>query len=174
MADLLTHALVAYSIAVMLSYRYDWLTTPYVTVCMMGSFIPDMTKVSLALSSDVLEGWLGVPFDWFALHTVGGSFVSVLVGTVLVPGEYRKRVFGLLALGAASHLILDALLLTPSGHMSPMLWPLTDYQFAIPGVYLSSDRWPAVVSAGLAAVVWYVRYRRYPPAWHRTSTSTDR
>jgi len=157
MADLLTHALAAYVIAVALSFRYEWITAPYVTVCMMGSMIPDMTKISLVLSSEQIEAGLGIPFDWYALHTVGGSFLSVLIGTVLVPSAYRKRIFALLAIGAASHLVLDAFLFKPSGFMSPMLWPLTDYQFSIDGFYLSSDRWPAFVSGVLAAIVWQAK-----------------
>ena len=157
MADLLTHVFVAYVIAAVLSFRYEWITSPYVTVCMMGSMVPDMTKISLALSSEQIEAALGIPFDWGALHTVGGSFVSVLIGTVLVPSEYRKRIFALLAIGAASHLILDAFLFKTSGHMSAMLWPLTDYRFAIDGFYLSSDRWPALLSGALAAIVWQAK-----------------
>lgn len=157
MADLLTHVFVAYIIAVVLSFRYEWITSPHVTVCMMGSMLPDMTKISLVLSSEQVEAALGIPFDWYALHTVGGSFVSVLIGTVLVPSTYRKRVFALLAIGAISHLVLDAFLFKPSGYMSPMLWPLTDYRFAIDGFYLSSDRWSAVVSGVLATIVWQAK-----------------
>lgn len=161
MPDLLTHALIGYLLGTALSFRYEWVTTPYVTVCMMGAFIPDLTKIYLVVSSSHVESWFGLPFDWFALHTVGGSIVSVAVGTVLVPRSYRRRVFGLLVLGASSHLLFDALLFTPSGYMSPMLWPVIDSHPAVPGFYLSSDRRPAVIAAVLAAVVWVAR-RRYP------------
>jgi len=72
MPDLLTHALIGYIIATTASFRYDWLTPPWVTICMMGTFIPDLTKIKLVVSSYQIEQFLGVPFDWFALHTVGG------------------------------------------------------------------------------------------------------
>jgi hypothetical protein len=157
MPDLLTHALIGYILATTLSLKYDWLTPPWVTIAMMGTFIPDLTKIRLVIPSYQVEGFLGVPFDWLALHTVGGSIVSVLIGTVLVPDEYRKRVFALLAVGAGSHLFFDALLITTSGYMSPMLWPITAYSFAMPELYLSSDRWPAVVASGLAVIVWWLR-----------------
>jgi len=162
MPDLLTHALVGYIIATALAFNYEWLTPPWVTIAMMGTFIPDLTKIKLVVPSYQIEQLLGVPFDWFGLHTIGGSVVSVLIGTVLVPHEYRKRVFALLAVGAGSHLFLDALLITTSGNMSPMLWPITAYSFAMPELFLSSDRWPAIVAGALATSVWWLKHSRTP------------
>ena len=160
MPDLLTHALVAYTIAVGLSVRYQWLTPPYVTVAMMGAFIPDLTKIRLLVPSWQLEAWLGLPFEWGALHTVGGTLVSVLIGVAVVRQTDRRRVFGLLAMGASSHLVLDSLLAFPAGRMKFVLWPLTTYRPVFDGLFLSTDRWPVVVAAGLAASAWYLRYHR--------------
>jgi len=165
MPDLLTHALVGYVLAVAASYRYRWLTPPYVTVPMMGAFIPDLAKIRLLVPSWQVEGWLGVPFDWVGLHTLGGAFVAVLVGVVLVRTADRKRVFGLLAAGAGSHLVLDALLWFPSGRMKPVLWPLLTARPRFEGLFVSTARWPALVAAVLAALAWYLRYHRSPPAW---------
>ena len=161
MPDLLTHALIGYTIATTLGFRYRWLTPPWVTVCMMGTFIPDLTKIRLLIPNYRVEQYLGTPFDWFGLHTAGGSVVSVLIGAILVPREYRRRVFALLTLGAGSHLLFDAFLIKTSGHMSPMLWPITDFGFAMPGFYLSSDRWPALVTGILAALVWLATQRSH-------------
>jgi hypothetical protein len=162
MPDLLTHAIVGYIIGTTLAFKYEWITPPWVTIAMMGTFIPDLTKIKLVVESYQIEQLLGIPFDWFGLHTVGGSIISVLIGTVLVPSEYRKRVFALLVVGASSHLLLDSLLITTSGYMSPMLWPITDYGFGMPGFYLSSDRWPAVVAGSIAALLWWVKYKQRP------------
>lgn len=159
MPDLLTHALVMYSVVMVASWRYEWLTPSFVTVAMMGAMIPDMTKIRLVLPSPRVESMLGIPFDWFALHTLGGAVVAVLIGTVLVPQDQRTRVLSLLALGAASHLLLDALLVNPSGHSYAVFWPLSQYHPPTPGLYLSTDRWPAIVSGAVAAVVW-IRTRR--------------
>lgn len=159
MPDLLTHALVMYSVVTVASWRYERLTPSFVTVAMMGAMIPDLTKIRLVLPSYRVESVLGVPFDWFALHTAGGSAIAVLIGTVLVPREYRTRVLSLLALGAASHLLLDALLVNPSGHSYAILWPLTQYHPPTPGFYLSTDRWPAIVTGTIAGAVW-ARTRR--------------
>lgn len=161
MPDLLTHALVMYVVLTVASWRVEWLAPRYVTVGMMGAMIPDLTKVRLVVPSYRVESVLEIPFDWFALHTLGGSLVSVLIGTVLVPPRYRTRVFSLLALGATSHLLLDALLINPSGYSYALLWPLTGYQPPTPGLYLSTDRWPALVTGTLAALVWlYTRRLR--------------
>jgi hypothetical protein len=37
--------------------------------------------------------------------------------------------------------------------MSPMLWPITAHSFAMPELYLSSDRWPALVAGGLTVLL---------------------
>lgn len=68
--------------------------------------------------------------------------------------------FLLLALGAASHHALDAVLINASGYSYALFWPLTTYHPPTPGLFLSSDRWPAAVSALLAIGVWYLRYHQ--------------
>ena len=162
MPDLLTHVLFAYTVVTIASWRYEWLAPPYVTVAMMGAMIPDMTKIALAFPSYRVESVLGVPFDWFALHTAGGSFVAVLVGTVLVPREHRKRVFLLLVFGASSHHLLDAMLINASGYSYAVLWPLTQYAPPTPGLYLSTDRWPTLAMGAVAVLVRAIGGRRDP------------
>lgn len=160
MPDLLAHALIAYSLATSLSWRYEWLSPSYVTVAMAGAFIPDLTKISLLVSDSAIESMLGVPFDWFALHTLGGSLVSLAIGVVLVASSERRRVAALLGLGAASHLFADALLLNPSGRSYAVFWPLSYYHPPTPGLYLSTDPQPTIVAAAVAAVVFVAARRR--------------
>jgi hypothetical protein len=156
MPDLLAHALIAYSAATVLSWRLAWLSPAYVTVAMTGAFIPDLMKIRLVLDEQIVAALLGVPFDWFALHTLGGAVVSLLVGVVLVAADERRRVAGLLGLGAGSHLLADALLLSPSGRSYPIVWPLSRINPPTPGLYLSTDPEPMVVAAAVAAVVFAV------------------
>lgn len=160
MPDLLTHALVGYSLGTLLSLRYEWLTPQYVTVCMMGAFIPDMTKIQLVIPSEVVAATLSLPFEWSGIHTLGGAAISIAIGVILTDAAYRRRVAALLAIGAGSHLVLDALLFKPSGFMAPLWWPLTAQRFAIDGLYLSSDRWPAAVAAVIAAGCWAIARKR--------------
>jgi len=160
MPDLLSHAFIAFTLCTLLSLRFDWLTGEYVTVGMAGAFIPDMAKIKLLVDSATVEAALGVPFDWLGVHTLGGAFVAVLVGTVVADRRDRRRVFGLLSLGAASHLFADALLLKASGQSYEVLWPLTRYHPPTPGLYLSTDVWLAGVTGTVAvAVSLAVQYR---------------
>lgn len=156
MPDLLSHALLAYSLAMIASWRYDWITRPYVTVAMAGAFIPDIAKAELVVPSDRVELLLGVLFDWFGIHTTGAVICSVLIGVLLVHSNERVRVSLLLTLGAASHLIADAFLLKPTGVSYPVLWPLTRVYPPTPGLYLSTDIEPAIVLGTMALLVYGV------------------
>lgn len=156
MPDLLSHAFVAYTLCTLLAVRYRWLTPRYVTVGMAGAFVPDIAKIDLAVGGAVVGNALGVPFSWFGIHTLGGAAVAALVGVVLAASGERRRVAALLALGAASHLAADALLLKASGHSYPVLWPLTVYHPPTPGLYHSTDLWPSVATGAAALAAWLV------------------
>ena len=156
MADLFTHVLAGFVIGVVLSWRYDWLTYPFVVVVMLGAALPDLNRLELIISSSTVHALLGVPFSWEPLHRAGGTLLLVCIGALLAPSEYRRAVFALLFVGAASHYVLDFFLYKPSGVTAPLLWPFVTHGFAVEGFYLSSDRWPAVVATVVAVVVWYV------------------
>jgi len=152
--DLLSHAFIAYTLCTLLAARYRWLTPQYVTVGMAGAFVPDIAKVDLVLPGAVVGKALGVPVSWFGVHTLGGAAVAALVGVVLAASGERRRVAALLALGAGSHLAADALLVKASGHSYPVLWPLTVYHPPTPGLYLSTDVWPAFATGTAALAAW--------------------
>lgn len=154
MPDLLTHAFLAYALGMVLAWRYGWLTSRYVTVIMAGAFIPDIAKIALIIPSNRIAALVNMPFSWFGIHTAGGAVVAVLIGVVIVHSSERRRIFLLLSLGAASHLIADAFLIKAYGHSYPLLWPLTAYAPPTPGLYLSTDLWPAIVTGTLALSLW--------------------
>lgn len=160
MPDVLTHVFWGYIIGTLLSFRYDWLDARFVTVVMLGALLPDLTKISIVIDSALVEQFLGIPFDWGAIHRLGGVVVASAIGALLAGPGYRRRVFALLLVGAASHLLLDALLINVSGYSYDLLWPLTTYSPPTPNLFLSSDRWPAVVSGALAALLWAFNRRR--------------
>ena len=162
MPDLLAHALAAYVLGTLLSWRYDWLDGAYVTVAMAGAFVPDLVKVKLLVPNWEVAAVLGQPFSWDPLHYLGGVVLSVLVGVLVVaPGDRRRvRALALLSLGASSHLVLDSLLRTATGRAFPVFWPLSSYRPPTPGLYLSTEPEPTVLFGVLALVVWYVDRRR--------------
>ena len=154
MPDLLAHVFIAYVICRLLSLRVSWLTRPYVTVGMVGAFIPDLVKIKLLLPSGVVSQALGVPFDWGSLTTGGGTLLSVLIGVVLLNSSERRRGGGILAIGAGSHLFADSLLQTPTGHTVQLFWPVSQYKVSSPGLYLSTQPEPMLVTGAVATVVW--------------------
>lgn len=154
MPDLLTHALLAYSLATLLSWRYAWITKPYVTAAMAGAFIPDLIKIYLVLPSETVHQLIGLSFSWEPLRTSGGVVISILIGVILVAPQHRRRAFLTLSLGAGSHLLTDALLRTPSGRSYPILWPITRYNPPTPGLYLSTDIAPGIIAAIVAITIW--------------------
>jgi len=160
MPDLLAHAFIAYAVCRVLSWRWEWLTTEYVTVGMVGALIPDITKVYLVVPNHAMERLLGTPFSWYSLGTGGGVLVSVLIGVVLAASEVRRPVGVALGIGAGSHLLADSLLLTPTGYSTQLLWPLSQIRTPSPGLYLSTQPAPMVVTGVVAAVVWMVHRRR--------------
>jgi len=161
MPDLLAHAFLAYIILRALSWRYEWLTTPYVTAGMTGAFIPDMTKIKLILPSTTIETLLGIPFSWWPIHRFGGTVICVLIGAVLVDEARRKKILTVLSLGAGSHLIADALLINATGRSYALLWPLTRWRPPTPGLYLSIQPDPTIVTGVLATIVWAVSVHHF-------------
>ena len=156
MPDLLTHLLLAYAAGTALSMRYRWLAPHWVSVVMAGALLPDLDHVADVVSAGLVHRTLGLPFDWTVLQQGGGVLLTVLIGTVLVSPDRRRRVFGLLWLGAGTHLLADLLIRTPDGHAQSILWPLTQYQPPAVGLYTSVDRWPLVLAAVVALATWYL------------------
>jgi hypothetical protein len=164
MPDILTHVIVGNVLGTLLAMRVDQFGPSHVTLVMLGALTPDLTKISLVTPSSVVEATLGLPFNWFAFHVLGGNLVVVLLGTLLVASEHRKDVFLLLALGAASHHTLDLLLINVTGYTYQVLWPLTEYHPPAGMLYLSTDRWPALIAGTSAVGVWLIQNRVTEPA----------
>ena len=127
---------------------------------MVGAALPDLTRIGLVLPADTVSALLGVPLSWAPLHRVGGTVVVIAIGVLLVPHRLRRAVLAMLVLGAASHYLLDLFLYKPSGLAGALFWPISDVRLAVPGFYLSSDRWPAVVTTAVALTVWIIDRRR--------------
>ncbi|MDS0474396.1 metal-dependent hydrolase [Natrinema sp. 1APR25-10V2] len=157
MPDLLTHVLVGYSIGTLLSLRDERIRSAQVSLVMAGALSPDLAKVRLFLPADIVQAVVGVPFSWAPLHTLGGTLLVVPLGALLVAPEYRRQAVALIALGAASHHALDVALLTATGESYAVFFPISQYRLPSLDLYLSTDRWPAIVSGALAAVLWAVR-----------------
>jgi hypothetical protein len=152
--DLLSHVFIAYMICTLLSLRVEWLDARFVTVVLVGALIPDLVKVHLLVDETLVTTVVGVPFSWQPLQLLGGVAISVVIGGLVVHPSKRKAVVVLLGLGAVTHLVADGLLLTPTGRTTAVFWPLTRWHPPTPGLYLSTQTWPTVITGGIAIGVW--------------------
>jgi membrane-bound metal-dependent hydrolase YbcI (DUF457 family) len=159
MPDVLTHVLVGYVVGTLLATRVEDLGHEAVTVTMAGALSPDFVKIKLLVPDESVAASLGIPFSWAPLHAIPGAVVVTLLAGLVVGREYRRETTALVAVGAASHLLLDSFLVKPSGYGAELFVPVTVYRFPAGMVYVSSDRWPAAVAGAAAACVW--AWRRY-------------
>jgi len=161
MPDVLTHVLVGYVVGSLLAAARDDVGPAAVTLVMAGALSPDFVKIKLLVPGVAVEAALGLPFSWAPLHAVGGTIIVALLSGLLVGPGHRRLTVALVALGAATHLALDSLLITPTGFAAQFLVPFSTYRAPAGMLYLSSDRWPAAVAAVAAASVRaFRRYRR--------------
>ena len=160
MADVLTHVLVGYIVGVSLSFRYDWMRTEHVTLVMLGALTPDFVKIEVFVPDGLVVHHLGVPFSWSPLHTLVGTVLVICLVSLLLAPEYRKQAIVLLATGVVTHHVLDIALLTATGEAYAVFWPLSSYRPPSGGLYLSSDRWPALVAGTVALTLWVGRRYR--------------
>lgn len=167
MAELLTHVLVAYVVATVLSWRYESITTALVTAMMAGALFPDLRKIYLVVPGEAITATLGVPFSWAPLHRLGGLVVCLLLAVVLVGRPQRRLTVALLSVGAFSHVFLDGLLYQVDGRVFRFFWPLTTYGIPFQGWYKSFDLWPLAVALPLAVATAAVSIHR------KTETATE-
>jgi hypothetical protein len=144
MADLLTHALIAYAVLTVLGWRLDWLTRRWIAVGVAGVAIPDLAKVDLLIDADRLSAMLDVPFTFAPIGTLGG--VLLIAGAIsMLFEEHRWRAYAVLVTGGSSALLLDGLRLYADGRALFWLYPLW-WRPPSPGWYVSSD--PRVLAVG--------------------------
>lgn len=163
MAEWLSHVLLAYAAFTVASWQIEWLDQRWVAVGVVGSILPDLSRLNLLVDNDTMTALLGVPFEWGGLHTLGGSILLAGVGALLFEGRRQQyRAFGLLVAGAFSHLIVDLPQKYADGQLltNLYLFPVSSWRGPTPGWYVSADRWVAVLSLGVALVVYLAdRYR---------------
>lgn len=158
MAELLTHVLVGYVLLTVAGWRIGWLTPRWVAVGTVGALLPDLNQLGRLLSGPEIQRVLGVPFDYGALHTLGG--VVLLAGLGGLPFAERRRAFAALLVGGLSHLLLDTLKMHADGRAGPWLYPLTWWRHPAPDLYVSADPRVLVVALVCAVAVFGAdRYR---------------
>ena len=102
-AELLTHVLAGFIIATIASWRYAWITPPFIVACMVGAAIPDLNRVDMIFPADTIMTLTGLPWSWGVTHRAGGALLIAIIFTVIVATPHRKPVFALLCIGISSH-----------------------------------------------------------------------
>lgn len=156
MADLFSHALLAYSLLTASKWLYGF-DERWTAVGVAGVVLPDLVKIGMVLPGGRVEEVLGVPFDFGALGTLGGVLFSAAAASLLF-GERRRSYVFLLA-GGLSALLLDGLRAWADGRASAWLYPFTWWRPPTPGLYVSSDPAVLVATGALAAAVLLVDRR---------------
>lgn len=163
MVDLLSHVLIAYAGVTVVSLAID-VSQAARTAVLVGAIVPDVSKVTLFVDDDPVEALLGAPIEVLGWHTLLGVALSVGIAGLLVGRRVRWTVVRWMTAGAVSHLLLDALLRTPTGRSSyALFWPVSGYRPPTPGLYLSGDPIVLAVATLAASTAWIVQ-RRVRPA----------
>lgn len=158
MADLLSHALVAYAVLTVLSWRFGWVTRRWVVVGMGGAAIPDLVKIGMLIDDAVVQAAFGVPFSW---EPVGSLWGLLLIGggvSLLFPTDLRRRAVGTLLIGGGTSLILDGMRVYADGRAGFWLYPLW-WRPPTPNLYVSADWRVLVIAMVVALIVFGVETR---------------
>ncbi|AWB26412.1 metal-dependent hydrolase [Halococcoides cellulosivorans] len=157
MVDLLSHVLFAYAGVTVVSLAVD-VSRAARTAALFGAIVPDVSKVGLFVDDDPLEALVGGSIEVLGWHTLLGVGLSIGIAGLLVGRRFRRTAIRWMAVGVTSHLLLDALLRTPTGTSSyALFWPVSGYRPPTPGLYLSGDPVVLVVAALAAGGAWSVR-----------------
>jgi len=157
MSEWLTHVFVAYTIFTVASWRLVWLDGRWIAVGVVGSILPDFSRLDLLVDADTVAAVLGTPFEWGGVHTLAGVLFLSGIGAVLFDRRHDQiRAFGLLCAGGLSHILVDVPQPYADGKTltNLYLYPLPPWRVSLPGVYVSPDQWTAVASFAVAVVVF--------------------
>lgn len=168
MSEWLAHVFIAYAGFTVLSWNLDWLTDRWIAVGVIGAILPDLSRLSLVVSPDIVEYLTGVAFTWAGIHTLIGVILLSAIGALCFGDSAdRYRAFVSLLGGAVLHLIVDLPQRYADGQMilDSYLSPIPAPRPPTPGWYVTPDRWVVGVAFVAALLVFGIeRYRERTPA----------
>jgi hypothetical protein len=159
MPDLLTHVLGAYVLLTPVTWYVEWIDRRHVALLMIGSIVPDISKVRLVVGSSVVSDAIGQPWLWTGIHRIGPAGTLAAAGALGFERGRRLSGAGWLFAGVLLHLAFDLTVIRASAVAPPYLYPLTWWHPPAANVLLSSDLWPWMLTSVLAGVVWLVDHR---------------
>ncbi|MFC6771244.1 metal-dependent hydrolase [Halorubrum pallidum] len=163
MAEWLTHVLLAYATFRILSWYVEWLDSQWISVGMVGAILPDLSRLNLVISSDIISYFIGSEFDWFGIHTAGGIILLSGIGALLFRDALeQQKAFIMLLSGSISHILVDLPQRYADGKMilDMYAFPLPLPRPVTPGWYVTPDRWVVLVAFVTAIVVFFADQHR--------------
>ncbi len=157
MTDLLTHVLIAFAVGQLVASVYPWVTRSYRTAILTGALIPEIVKIGLIIPGATMTTLLGMKFSWNPLASIYGVTISILIGTLIVVPDARRRIFLTLAVGVLTHIVLDIFVVQPAPTIGFLLWPVPEVEVRLLNIdlYRSTDWWLPFPGAAIAFVTWY-------------------
>ena len=150
MPEWLTHVIFAYLVFKLCSLRYRSLDGADMALVLMGSILPDFSKIDLAF------GVAGMDIQNMVdpLHTPIGSIL--VAGLLSLLFQNCSKAFMLLVIGAGTHLLLDTMESQIAGGIM-LLFPLSWNRYSL--AILPNDDWRvgAILLATMLAVVMILR-----------------
>lgn len=163
MSEWVTHVLVAYAVFTILSWYVAWLDQKWVAVGMIGSILPDLSRLDLVIPSDVVAYFIGLDFTWDGIHTIIGILLLSMIGAFLFSDSLDQyRAFICLMLGGISHIIIDLPQRYADGRMilDSYMAPFSVPRPMTPGWYVTPNRWVAAVAIVMALLIFVAdRYK---------------
>jgi len=163
MSEWLTHVFIAYAGFTIFSWKVDWLTDRWIAVGVIGSALPDLSRIELLVSHDIVEYLAGIDFTWAGIHTLIGVILLSAIGALCFGDSTAQyRAFVSLFGGAVSHLVVDLPQRYADGRMilDTYLSPIPVPRPPTPGWYVTPDRWVVGVAFVVALFVFGIdRYR---------------
>lgn len=151
MPDWITHILTAWSICILLGFKFKQLNSENTVLCMAGALIPDIVKISIPLLYFNIYSyyWLA------ALHTPAGSLVVASIFSLFFKNKGVALI--LFILGLSTHYMLDLLLIDMNSGiylLYPFSWSLWQL-----GLISNFDINVTIASILLASIVFVLSYK---------------
>lgn len=163
MAEWLTHVLLAYALFTLLGWHIDWLDEKWVAVGMVGSLLPDLSRLGLVIPAELVHYLVGTEFSWGGIHTLGSVVLMAAIGALLFrTSQQQRRAFALLFGGAIAHMVVDLPQRYADGNMLLNAYssPIPTGHPPTPGWYVSPDLWTLGAGVLVALAVFVLDYRR--------------
>jgi len=159
MPDWIVHICVAYLVCRILYFKFPMFDSANTVLAMVGSILPDLVKLQIIL------GHFGIHLSDFlpAFHTPVITFI--IAGIISLFFENKRVAFLFLVIGAATHFIMDLLLVDPEGGIYlffPFNWQMFHINLIAPDDYMITFVILTLTIIVYLLGLWIKKYQKSP------------